>query len=208
MLGIALPSSHVPQVILWEGLFNCTPSGYWQTLIALTNQQPSISLIFFHDLFSPSQAFRCPRLKSALVWHSCVTFPQTAVKQSSCKKWKQLNGETELWDASPGASSPTPLPTQELHLNAERWLPGLAWHLPHCYRLAWQCGLLPNSVTITGPALMFLFEQWGTVYRVGEVTALPAVLSPLMPGLPSHMEQGRLEMWDHQAVFILELRKY
>lgn len=83
--------------------------------------------------------------------------------------------------------------TRELHLNSGPWLPGLAWQLPHCYRLVWQSGLMPDSVTITGPALLFLFEQWGTVYRVGEVTALPAVLSLLMPGLPSLTEQGQLE---------------
>lgn len=97
--------------------------------------------------------------------------------------------------------------TQELHLNSGPWLAGLAWHLPHCYRLVWQSGLLPDSATISRLALLF-FEQWGTVYHVGEVTALPAALPPSMPGLPSLMEQGQLEMWDHQAVFILELRKY
>lgn len=46
------------------------------------------------------------------------------------------------------------------------------------------------------------------VYGVGKVAALPVLLSPSEPGLPSLVEQGQLEMRDHQAVFVLALRKY
>ena len=69
--------------------------------------------------------------------------------------------------------------------------------MPRGYR---PLGCLLSLVTVTEPAVIFLFGYWGTAPLAHEDNALPVLLSSSAPSLPSLMEQPALLLPDRWKV--------